>query len=471
MRRADWLVVASLLLLGGAAARGEEPGARTNGVAIRDPFPLTAAGWGPEAGPGGFASRWAEEYTEAGRKRAILIGSRSSLTLSGELRLRYDSHDNARLSSANDYEQGLMRGVAGASFRFNPNVRVYGELATGQVAGSRSEAAGNMRNDASLQQLFVDGRTFVGSALVGVMAGRQEFADAPRQLMSLGDGSNVHRTWNGVRGYAHGSRVRFGFFDLRATRLACGSFDEDINSAERLRGVNASIALGPRAGDAFLDPFWIRSRNPVLRSAARTGADARDTLGVRLWGRRGSMRYDWTVARQSGRFAADDVDAWGVFAVQSYAIPARAWKPRLTAHVDAASGADSPTTFAGFNPLYASSGYLGEGQFLSLSNLLMIAPGISVTPSARTTVSIEYGLARRLSTGDAVYGGGMKPYLPTRDVPGRDVARLLRVVATWTATDHLGVVVNVEHLSAGPVLVRAGVPSGSYASIATTVRY
>jgi hypothetical protein len=106
-------------------------------------------------------------------------------------------------------------------------------------AGGADPALGDgaaARSDASLQQLFVDARGHVGTTLLGAMVGRQEFADGPRQPVSLSDGPNVHRTWNSVRLYAHGRTRRFGAFGLRGTRHARGAFDEAVDRGERLRG-------------------------------------------------------------------------------------------------------------------------------------------------------------------------------------------------------------------------------------------
>jgi EmrB/QacA subfamily drug resistance transporter len=444
-----------------------------------DPYPLIAAGWGPDVGNGLFFSRWAEDWTamrEAGNApplKAMPLGGRSSLTLSAEARLRFDAFDNGQLTRGNDYEQALFRGILGADLRFNPNLRVYGEIGTGQIEGRRSVAVANFQNDASLQQLFVDARSYVGSMLVGTMVGRQEFADGPRQLISLSDGPNIHRTWNGARFYAHNQRFRVGVFDLRATRQARGSFDEEINHAERLQGINASFVVSPGSSpNTFLDPFWIHIENPTFRSGGRTGLDNRDTYGARLWGRRGDLKFDITLARQTGQYMNRDIDAWGLFAVQSLALSGKGWKPRLVAHIDLASGGAYGTgALKGFHQLYASSNYLGEGQFLSLSNLLMIAPGISVTPSSRTNLSVEYGLARRLDEHDAAYAGGMRAYAGTQNVTGHEIGSLLRVVSSWSATEQLTLFFNYEHLAAGDVLKRVQLPSGSYCYVGATFRY
>ncbi len=446
-----------------------------------DPYPIHAAGWGPPAGNGLFFSRWAEDWTglrTAGKApplKAMPLGGSASLTLSGEARLRYDTYDNGQLKSGNDYQQALFRGILGADLHFNSHVRIYGEVGTAQVEGRRSTASANFQNEASLQQLFIDARGHVGSTLVGAMVGRQEFADGPRQLISLSDGPNMHRTWNGARLYLHGHRFRFGAFTLRATRLDNGFFDEEIDGTEHLQGLNASFILssGPKENNIYLDPFWIHSSNPALRFGGRTGLDERDTYGARFWGRRGGLSFDWTLARQTGLYTNRNIDAWGLFMVQSLSLSDDGWKPRLTAHIDIASGGGSQGAgpVKGFNQLYASSNYLGEGRFLSLSNLLLFAPGISAKPTPTTDLAVEYGFARRLTQDDAVYAGGMRAYPGTQSAPGHQIGGLLRVTASWSVTEHLTLFFNYEHLAAGEALKHAHLPSGSYAYMGMTLRF
>lgn len=452
----------------------------TDAPAPADPYPLNAAGWGPGAGNGLFFSRWVEDWTgmrtagTAPPLKAMPLGRETSLTLSAEARLRYDTFNNGQFTRDNDYQQGLFRGILGADLRFSPGLRVYGELGTGRVDNRRSAASANVENDASLQQLFVDVRGHVDATLVGALIGRQEFADGPRQLIGLGDGANLHRTWNGVRLYAHSQRFRLGAFDLRVTQQGRESFDEKINHDERLRGLNGSLIVSPGEGsDTYLDPFWMHSENPAFRSGGHMGLDSRDTYGARLWRRSGEFRFDWTLARQTGHYLGRGVDAWSLFAVQSLALSGKGWKPRLGAHIDAASGGGTYAsgTLKGFNQLYASSGYLGEGRFLSASNLLLIAPGISVSPTSATSLSAEYGFARRLRQDDAAYAGLMRAYPGTQNVPGREIGGLLRIAGTWAYTRNLNLFFDYERLIAGDVLKRARLPSGSYGYVGATFRY
>ncbi|TFW03190.1 hypothetical protein E4K72_13025 [Oxalobacteraceae bacterium OM1] len=445
-----------------------------------DPYPLMAAGWGPELGNGVFASRWAEDWTgmraagTAPELKAMPMGGDASLTVSAEARLRYDDYRNAQLKRGNTYQQSLFRGVLGADLRINSALRFYGEVASGQAGERRDTASANFQNDASLQQLFVDVRDTVGETLVGAMFGRQEFADGPRQLISLSDGPNIHRSWNGLRVYAHRPQFRVGAFDFRATRLGRGSFDDVTNYGERLQGITGSVIVTPEGGpNTYLEPFLYHTKNPNFSSGSRTAADDRYTYGARLWGRKDAFRFDGTLAYQTGHFADRDVNAWGLFLVSSLELAKSSWKPRLTARVDVASGGGTygRGTIKSFNQLYASSNYLGEGQFLSLSNLVMVTPGLAVSPTATTNLSAEYGLARRLNEDDAVYAGGMRAYAGTQNLPGKEIGGLLRVIGSWAANNRLTVFLNYERFNAGDVVKHAALPSGSYRYIGATYRF
>ena len=396
-----------------------------------------------------------------------------TLSFGGEARLRYTAVQDARLVRGNDTTQADFRGFLHGDYRPTPMLRVFGEIGTGQLAHDRAGASPGLQNRAALQQLFADIRTGdaprEGKPLLGATIGRQEFAEGPRQLLSVGDGSNLHRTWNGVRAYARSTRAGITLFALRLTRLEPGAFDDGIRSDTTLRGAVADLALSPKGSlNATLQPFWYRTTLPA--AGAR---DTRDTAGLRLTGSHGALRWDWTLARQQGERAGHDVRAWGVFAVQSLALSDAGWKPRLTSHVDIASGGGTAGNgvLRDFHPLYSSSSYLGEGQYLALSNLLLVAPGIAVSPSARTTLTFEYGRASRLARDGAVYASGMRAYEGTVGVRGRHVGDLARLGVAWTPSPQLTLNLTAEHLDAGAVLDRAGLVSGTYVQLGALVRY
>jgi MFS family permease len=442
------------------------------------PYPLEASGWGPRAADGRWFSRWVEDWTalkasgKAAPLKAMPLGGGASVTLSAEARLRHESRRSAELVRGDGLEQPLARGVVGADMRAGRMFRAYGELATGWVGARRAQASARSQNEAAVQQAFVEARRGAGGTLWGVMAGRQEFADGPRQLVALNEGPNLRRSWSGARVYAHAAGARLGAFAFTAVRPERGVFDERVAGAERLSGVNASIIVSDEDSNVYLDPFSLHSVAPAFRAGGRTGRDERVTHGARLWGRRGPWTFDWTAAGQTGAFMDRSVGAWALFAGQSLDLSG-AWSPRLTARVDVASGGGvyGPGGVRGFNPLYGGSNYIGEGRFLAPSNLLLVTPGLSFAPDARSRFSVEYGYARRLAQDDAAYAGGMKPYAGTEKVRGGELGGLLRIAGEWTPLPFLTVHSGLEHLAAGRVLARAGFSSGLFSFASATLRY
>lgn len=217
----------------------------------------------------------------------------------------------------------------------------------------------------------------------------------------------------------------------------------------------------------------MRSDQPATRAGGVTGRDVRDTYGVRLWSRGRNVSIDWTYAHQEGRQGGRAVDAYGLFAVQSFTLARRWWQPRLDLRVDIANGGgvQGSGTLREFNPLYASTGYLGEGQFLSLANLVVVAPGVTVAPAAGTNLSVEYGFAWRPSASDPVRGGGMREYASTRGVDGHRIGDLARLSANRSMGERLSLFLVHEVLDTRDVLTHAGVPGGRYTQIGTSLRY
>ena len=448
---------------------------------LSDPYPRAAAGWGLQFDNGRMASRWAEDWTRltadpcALEMKSAALGDDTDLAFSTELRLREVLTQNAGLVAGADMSQAQLRAILGANLRLSPHLRLFGEVGLGQVNGDRARASANFQNQAAIQQLFADVRGMHGALLIGAMFGRQEFADGPIQLISLSDGPNLHRSWNGVRTYLHEQRYRIGAFELRATRLAPDAFDDGVQPEGILRGINASFIISTgEESNTYIDPFWYHTETPGFRLGAESGLDQRNSHGLRLWGRKGALRWDWTAVRQAGRTLGNkSIRAWAFFAVQSLSLSEDGWKPRLTSHIDFASGNGMTNDHAlqTFHPVYASSSYLGESQILGLSNLFMVAPGLALTPGRDATFALEFGHARRLDTGDAVYAGGMRPYAEARGIPGRHIGNLARFAAKWTPSDILSLHFNLEHLSASRALRKAGLRASTQAQFTTTYRY
>ena len=65
----------------------------------------------------------------------------------------------------------------------------------------------------------------------------------------------------------------------------------------------------------------------------------------------------------------------------------------------------------------------------------------------------------------------MRAYPGTAGVPGHHIGDLMRLTTAWSPSKALTLNFIVEHLTAGSVLARAGLESGTYAQFGATYRY
>ena len=443
-------------------------------------YPSAAAGNG--ATTNGFnLSRWAEDWRgmrDPAKRDDVLDRLKFLpldgdgdvyLTLSGELRLRVNHTTNPNLREVRAQRQDINRIVGGADLHVGPHVRAFAEIAHGGISGVELGApAATLRNDLVLQQAFVEGNAEIEGVAVGVRYGRQEFTDGPNLLVSQRDNNTIRYTLNGVRAWARGSRVRADLFDLKPTQYGDLGTDDDVSDpARRFSGVTLGFAAptGWFGGSKlYVDPFFWRRRNTVGAWGGRIGPATRYFAGVHAWGDAGPLTIDWTVNHQYGTYIDQDIDAWQVFLAQTWRIGKAKTAPRVGFHVDYASGGGGYGD-GKLRDAYAPFGnniYYSYGLFLTPSNLIAVAPNLTVSPFRSVRVTAEYQLTWRDSTTDAVYRANGQPFAGTQLIRDAKIGDVARLQAIWSITPRLSFTGRYEHLAAGPSLTRAGFKSSDF---------
>ena len=134
-------------------------------------------------------------------------------------------------------------------------------------------------------------------------------------------------------------------------------------------------------------------------------------------------------------------------------------------------GSAGPGALRAYTPPYGGAGYLSEGRFLSLTNLVFLVPSVSATPTPNTEVLVEYGVARRFDRNDFAYAGGLSPYEGTEALRSPDIGRLLRAEGAWAPRSWLTLFVAMERFTPGKLLRDVNLTSGFYANMGATFRY
>lgn len=438
-------------------------------------FPSEAAGEGTTT-EGFNAHRWAEDwrvYKDPAKRDDIfdrlkylpLAGDGDVyLTLSGEVRARFNHLTNPGLTKGPAQDQELLRLVGGADLHLGKHFRLFAEVASGQITGENiGVPATNLKNDLFAQQYFAEATADIGPAAVGVRYGRQEFSDGAAQLVSQRDNNSLAFVLNGIRGWARTSNLRADVFDLKFTTLGSeGLSDDRVDDGHRFSGVTFGYAL-PKTlfgkSKLYFDPFIWRFRSSGQRWGVTTATEVRNYLGARLWGTAGDYTIDWTVTHQSGEFGNRDIDATQIFMAQNVLLSKSSpIKPRLGFHFDYGTGGNANGTgkLGTAAAPFGNTIYFAYTTAIGPTNLRMIAPTFAFAPTKTIKIATEYSWVMRDDLSQPVYRGNATPYARTANVEGRDVAQLARLQVVWTPTRRLSFTGRYEHLFTGEVFERAG---------------
>ncbi|MFV0622601.1 alginate export family protein [Sphingomonas sp. ac-8] len=471
---------AAILALLSTAAQAQTSVAPVEAGETRNPatptvtaYPSAAAGDGPTTA-GYNLSRWAEDWRAyrdpakrddpLDRLKYLPIDSDGDvyLTLSGELRLRVNETTNPNLRESPAQRQDINRIVAGADLHVGPHFRAYGEVAHGGIAGRNlGTPAATLRNDLIVQQAFVEGNATIGDVAVGARYGRQEFTDGANLLISQRDNNTIRFVLNGIRGWARGSRVRGDVFDFKFTRYGTeGTGDDRVDDTRRFSGVTAGFVLPPVAEGSklYVDPFLWRLRSDAASWGGVTAREERHYQGVHFWGDVDRLTLDWTVNHQGGSFGNRNIDAWQLFLAQTYRLGAASTAPRIGLHADYASGggAYGDGTLHNAAAPYGNNIYYSYQLSLTPTNLVALAPNVTVTPLKKLRVTAEYQFSWRDSESDSVYRANGTGFAGTELADGHKIGDVARLQAVYSVSPRLSFTGRYEHLDTGPVLARAG---------------
>lgn len=451
-------------------------------------YPTAAAGDGNTTA-GYNPLRWAEDWRKMrdpaqrddplDRLKYIPLGSDDVyLTLSGELRLRMNTTSNPQAIELPYQRQDAYRVFLGADLHFGEHIRAYGELARGIMKGRNlGTVSGTLRNDLLLQQAFVDVTGSVRDIDMGVRIGRQIFIDGANLLIANRDNNTVQTSLTGVRAWARGSHARIDAFDLYYTDFGDGGIGDDPTDHDRrFSGVSAGYVLPTELfgkSRLYLDPFVWRLRNRGAVWGAETAREERIYVGAHLWGDAGAVTVDWTVNHQGGSYGSRKIDAWQVFLAQTYRLGQSETAPRLGLHLDYATGGgafDRGKLGNAFAP-YGNNIYYSYAGFLTPTNLMTVAPSLTVMPTRKLRVTGEYQFSWRQTTRDAIYRANGSPFAGTAGSGGRKTGDVARLQAIWTLTPRLSVTGRLEHLFADAGLTDNSYHSSSYAAAWVSFRF
>jgi hypothetical protein len=365
----------------------------------------------------------------------------ANFSLGGEVRERYEHTNNPGFGADPEDAHGvwLQRLALHGDLHLNGRWRIFAELHSVLENGRAAGPGATDENELEFQNSFVEARfESVDDTDVLIRAGRQELQLGSARLISVRDGPNVRRTFDGLRMILQRGSWTWNAIAARPRRDQPGAFDDSTSESQGLWGLYATRKLGT-SGDLGVDAYYLGYRNNDALFDQGASSERRHTLGARFFGTSGG--WEWNVEPMVQLGSVDDagLSAWTIASTTNYSWSQVPWEPRLTLSANIASGDRDPQDpdLQTFNPLYPRGNYFSEDATLWPQNFYNAHLFIAVRPATFWTLTIENNWFWRTSTRDAVYGGNGSILRSGAGSDARFVATSLSVTSEWVVNRSL----------------------------------
>lgn len=416
------------------------------------------------------SNRWQEDYQSLAKqphrtayeslKYLPLLPNRDDiyLSLGGNFRERLNSYNND-LFGLFDHAEGtqfLHRFLVHADFQATKHFRAFIQMGSYLSNHGGLEIGTFDNNSIDLQQAFVD----LNYAALSLRVGRQEYAMGSSRLISVREGQNVRRSFDGVHVALKNTLVDMEAFGFEEVKVAPYGFDDKGNTKEKLWGLNSKWAFKPTNAELYY--VGLQRKNAKYQNIIAD--ETRHSFGARLFGKQAGWDWNYEGIYQAGIYGPLTINAWTVASISGYTFNSLKWRPRFSLSANIASGDDNAkdNQLNTFNPLYPNLSYFEEAAMLAPQNFFNIMPNLAIQPLATIRLSVDWNFFWRLSKNDAVYVRGLKPLTQTLGVNGQFVTHAISANMEWEINKHLSLGLSYSHFFAGQVITEAGGHDSDY---------
>lgn len=408
--------------------------------------------------------RWNEDYAYLADKPerdwydqikyTSLSESREDMYVSfgGSVRQRLNVYDNDRfgLQGAPDGHLFLNRVLLHTDLHVTDHFRAFVELGAHQSDGDDLRPSPFDEDSGDVTQAFID-LTWDESQL---RLGRQEFTIGSGRLVSVRNGPNVRRAFDGARFDTIIQNVDLRLFGLSEVEVDEDGFDNDTNEDETLWGVNSTWDFDVTKADIYYLGLYRGGAGYTQGTANET----RHSVGTRIFGKREAWDWNYEFIYQFGEFGHADISAWTAASITGYTFKDTTWSPRIALSANIASGDDNPNDgdLNTFNPLFPNLTYFEEASILAPQNFFSIEPEVTIHPTDKLSLSADWDFFWRLEQNDAVYVRGLNPLPGTAAVEGNFVAHVPSISIDYALNRHVRFDISYSHFFAQEVIENAG---------------
>jgi hypothetical protein len=405
----------------------------------------------------------------------LTTSKKTYLSLGGELRERYENTRNPSFDLfGNSHDDVLLhRLLLSADLHIGDEFRTFVQLGSYQESGRDKPVPTTDTDDLDLHQGFLEVTLPVSDkASGGLRVGRQEMIFGSGRLVTIREGPNIRRSFDGARALYRSEDIDVDTFLVRTVELNEGIFDDQSDRNETFWGVYSVVPLADATGP-HLDIYYLGlNRNPSFY-AAGTDDEHRHTVGSRLWGIYEDFDYNVELMYQFGEFGRSDIRAWGASLDIGLTFPDLPFQPRIGLKADAESGDDNlkDNHLKTFNPLFPNNAYFSEAALGAPMNDIDVHPNVTLKLSDGLVLNLGWDVFWREQTEDAVYNANERPLPGTEGGGDSYVGNLVTIHAQWRPDRHLEFNADYTHFDAGDAIKNAGGKDVDFFMVSAAYRF
>ncbi len=386
------------------------------------------------------------------------------ISAAGELRERFESMRNEvfGLVPVDDSDTLLHRASLSLDARRGERIGAKVQFISASTSGWDGPRTPIQDNSFDVLQAYAHTSFAIDGATVTLRAGRQEIALGSSRLVSVREGPNVRRAFDGVRATWSRGATLIDAFAVRTVQPEHGGFDDRSSSAETFSGIYGTFGLHAPLGQLETYYLYLYRRDAAFAQGA--AGESRHTVGARLAGQYGSADWNLEGAWQWGSFGAASIRAWTLSADVGYQWSLIAFAPRLGLKADAISGDRDlhDGTLGTFNPLFPKLPYFSDANLVTPANLLDLQPSLRLQLAPDVTLSTSWNVLWKFAREDAFYAPPLAAVPGTAASRSRHIGQQTSISLEWHASDALTIAGTYVHFEPGAAARAPGGVDGHF---------
>jgi hypothetical protein len=382
------------------------------------------------------------------------------LSLGGQIRERFEYYSEPffglRGVAEDDYL--LHRLLLSADLHVGDQWRIFIEFGNHLEAGKAAGRAPTDVDEFDVQQGFVDFTIpFDPRSSFTVRAGRQEMTYGSGRLVSVREGANIRRSFDGGRLTFTDGEATFDAFGMRTVNLKVGALNDDPNRQEAFWGIYGVVPVRALP-DGHVDIYYLGLERDDAVFQQGVANEHRNTFGTRLWGSPGPWDYNYEAVIQTGSFGNADIVAWTVATETGYTFRSLPFHPRIGLKADIASGDGNPNDdrLTTFNALFPKQPYFSEASLIAPANLIDLHPSLALEFTENLSFAIDVDWFWKQRKEDAIYAPPGRPLSGTGQGASRYIGSQVNAELEWRLSRNLSMTFYYSHFFADTAVTDAG---------------